>query len=158
MNTPSDNFKSHFQTERDALKAFVSLLESEQESLLGGDTDKLVPLVESKTKAVHELNTLAASRRNGLLSHGVPVEASSGITDWLQSNAVSSVPLWREIQQLAEQAQHLNRSNGLLIQNRLRHNQQMLSALFTAANSANNLYGPDGQARVSGGGRTLGNV
>lgn len=157
MNTPSDNFKSQFQVERDALKAFVTLLENEQASLLGGDTDKLASLVDSKTRAAHELNTLAAARRNGLLSHGARMTAG-GIADWLQSHAASSVSLWRDIQQLAEQAQHLNRSNGILIQNRMRHNQQMLSALFTAANSASNLYGPDGQARVSGGGRTLGNV
>lgn len=157
MKMPSDNFTSHFKIERDALKNFVSLLESEQASLLGGDTERLLPLVEDKTRAVHELNTLAASRRNGLLSRGARVE-TGGISDWLQSHAASSVPLWREIQQLAEQAQLINRSNGILIQTRLRHNQQMLAALHSAANSASSLYGPDGQAHISGGGRTLGNV
>lgn len=157
MNTPSDNFTSHFKIERDALKNFVSLLENEQENLLGDDTERLLPLVENKTKAAHELNTLATSRRNGLLSRGAGT-AAGGISDWLRSHAASSLPLWHEIQQLAEQARLLNRSNGILIQTRLRHNQQMLTALHSAANSTSSLYGPDGQAHTPSGGRTLGNV
>lgn len=157
MNTPPDNIIPDFQTERDALRSFVRLLESEQESLLGGDTERLLPLAENKARAVHELDTLATSRRNALLARGARIE-TGGIDDWLQSHAKPSVPLWREIQKLAAQAQHLNRSNGTLIQTRLRHNQQMLTALHAAANSASTLYGPDGQARTPSGGRTFGNV
>lgn len=157
MSTPSNSFITHLQTERDALKDFVNLLKSEQDSLISGSTERLSPLAESKAKAVQELDTLATSRRNGLLLRGARIE-EGGIADWLQSHAASSVPLWREIQRLAKQAQLLNRSNGKLIQARLRHNQQMLSALHVAANRASTLYGPDGQARMSSGGRTLGNV
>ena len=135
----------------------MSLLEREQKSLLSGDTERLLPLVENKTSAAHELNALAVSRRNGLLARGAGAEAG-GISDWLQAHAASSLPLWHEIQQLAEQARLLNRTNGILIQTRLRHNQQMLTALHGAANSTGSLYGPDGQAHTPSGGRTLGNV
>lgn len=64
---------------------------------------------------------------------------------------------WQTLLSLAEKASALNRTNGKLIATRLAHNQQALSTLLAAANQAA-LYGPDGQARPVGGGRSLGSV
>lgn len=156
-SVPTTNFTSHFHVERDALRAFVTLLETEQQNLVGGHTEQLLTLAESKTRAVHALSELASARKNNLLSRGAKIE-SGGITAWLQTHAATSLPVWQDIQQLAEQAHHLNRTNGILIQSKLRHNQQTLTVLHNAANGANGLYGPDGQPHISTSGRIFGSV
>jgi flagella synthesis protein FlgN len=151
------NFISHLHAERDALRAFVTLLETEQQALLSGQTEQLPPLSESKIQAAQELNKLENMRRNELLAHGVAIETES-INIWMQLHARESLPIWSEIQQLAARAQQLNLNNGTLIQTRLRHNQQALTVLHNAANSAHGLYGPDGQPHHPTSGRTLGSV
>lgn len=156
-NTPVANLTRHLHAERDALEAFVALLESEQLALVEGQVEQLLALAQSKTQAVQRLNELAGIRRNELFAMGAPVEVGSMVA-WLQSHAATSLPVWREIQQLITQAQDINRNNGALIQTRLRNNQQALTVLHNAASNAHGLYGPDGQPHLSTSGRTLGSV
>lgn len=148
---------SRLHAEHDAVKAFVTLLETEQQALVGGNTEQLLALADSKMLATHELSKLANARSDELLARGVKFE-SGGMTAWLQANAANNLPVWHNILQLAEQAQQLNRTNGILIQTRLRHNQQALMVLQNAAHGSNGLYGPDGQPNLSASGRTLGSV
>ncbi len=126
---------SRLHAERDALRAFVTLLETEQQALLDGQIEELLTLASSKTRAVHELNKLADTRSVETEDRG---------------------QMWRDIQQLSAHAQQLNRTNGELIQSKLRHNQQALTVLHLAARSASGLYGPDGQTNLPTSGRTLG--
>ena len=151
------DFTARLKTERDALKAFVTLLKTEQQALIDGHTEQLLALSDSKTEAVHELSKLTNARKNDMLAHGAKTE-TGGIAAWLQAYAAGSLPIWQEIQMLAEQLQHLNRTNGTLIQTKLRHNQQALTALHNAANSAHGLYGADGQQQLPSSGRILGSV
>lgn len=147
---------SQLQAERAALHTFVTLLESEQNALTTGQTDQLLPLAERKTLAVQELNQLADGRRKMLAAQGVASDEGAGVEAWLQAHAAGSVAIWRDIRVLAARAGETNRQNGQLIQIRLRHNQQALSVLRNAANSASGLYGPDGQPQLRPTGRTLG--
>jgi len=156
-HTAAADFIPRLHAERDALKAFVALLETEQQALVDGHTEQLLVLADSKTQAVPKLNELANTRTNALRSLGVTAE-SGGMAAWLRTHAASSLPVWQDIQQLAAQAQQLNLNNGTLIQTRLRHNQQALTVLHNAANSAHGLYGPDGQPHLPTSGRTLGSV
>lgn len=148
---------SRLHAERDAWISLMALLETEQQALLGADTDKLMALSDSKVQAASELGKLAEERKKELLAYGAAAEAS-GMAAWLQVNAKELLPVWRSIQQLAERAQQMNRTNGVLIQSRLRHNQQALMALQNAARSTNGLYGPDGQSHLTTSGRILGSV
>ena len=160
-NTPATTATAdialHLHTERDALKAFVTLLETEQKALIDGHTEQLFALADSKVLATQELSNLATARSDKLLAHGVKVEPGN-MTAWLQANAKDSLPVWHDIQQLAEQSQQLNRINGVLIQTKLRNNQQALMALQNAAHGTTGLYGPDGQPNLPASGRTLGSV
>lgn len=151
------DFVFRLNAERDALRAFVVLLETEQQALIDGHAEQLLALSDSKTQAVQELSKLANARKNAMLAHGEEIKAS-GIVAWLQANAAGSLPAWQDIQQLAEQMQHLNRTNGTLIQTKLRHNQQALTVLHNAASSAHGLYGADGQPHLPSSGRILGSV
>ncbi|MBI5660359.1 MAG: flagellar protein FlgN [Nitrosomonadales bacterium] len=151
------DLSSRLYAERDALGSFIALLETEQEALLGGDTERLLALSESKVRATGELVKLAEARRNDLHACGAAMGAD-GAAAWLQAHAANLLPAWRSIKQLAGEARHLNRTNGALIQSRLRHNQQALVVLQNAARNANGLYGPDGQPHMATTGRILGSV
>ena len=146
---------SQLHSERTALQSFVTLLETEQQALVAGQAEQLMPLAESKTLAVHALNKLANARNSLLLASGATAEPG-GIETWLHTHASDSLPVWHDIQKLATLSQQLNHSNGELIQTRLRSNQHALTVLHKAANNAGSLYGPDGQARLPTSGRTLG--
>lgn len=143
--------------ERDALRKFISLLESEQQILLGQNIEPLQPLADSKIQAVHEISALIRMRRSSLPSPASENESSS-TESWLKSHATDGLPVWRDIRQLAGQAQQLNQANGEMIQIKLRSNQQALTALYNAANSAQTLYDPSGQQHVITPGRSLGSV
>lgn len=157
-DTPSPaqtDIAPQLQAERAALHAFVTLLETEQQALIAAQTEQLLPLAASKTLAVQALNKLAITRNNALLARGAKNDPG-GIEAWLQAHAADSLPVWHDIQNLAAHAQQMNRSNGELIQVKLRHNQQALTVLRNAVNSASGLYGPDGQPHLPTSGRTLG--
>lgn len=156
--TATADFISRLHVERDALKEFVTLLESEQQALINGNTEQLLVLADSKLLAAHGLSKLANVRSDELRARTGKTEVG-GMTAWLQANTANSLPVWHDILQLAEQAQQLNRTNGILIQTKLRHNQQALMALQNAAHNTNDLlYGPDGQPNLSASGRILGSV
>lgn len=143
--------------EQDAWRSFISLLETEQQALLGGNTEQLLALSESKMRAAGELGKLTESHKNELRARGA-INGAGGVAAWLQAHAANLLPAWRTIQQLAGQAQQLNRTNGILIQTKLRYNQQALAALQQAAHKAGGLYGPDGQPNLTSSGRILGSV
>lgn len=133
------------------LRKFVALLTSEQQSLLNNDTDSLLALSETKTQAANLLMEMGNSRRKTLLTN-----SKDSMEMWIARHAPNSLAVWNEIRKLAAQAQHLNSTNGELIQSRMRHNQQALSVLYNSSKSAAGLYGPDGQANISNSGRHLG--
>jgi flagella synthesis protein FlgN len=156
-STSAADFVSRLNTEHDALRALVTLLETEQQTLIDGDIDQLLELSDKKTQAVHELSKLANTRKNDLFAHEAEIKAS-GIIVWLKGYAPNSLSVWQDIQKLAEQMQYLNLTNGTLIQTKLRHNQQALAVLFNAVNSAHGLYGADGQPHLPSSSRILGSV
>lgn len=141
--------------EHAALVSFVALLEREQGMLVENRTDQLLELSEQKTTDALGLNELAEARRS-LLQKDIPVLSVEAIQAWLEAHSAQGLAIWEKIHGLAEVAQQLNRTNGELIQMKLRHNQQALAVLSNAVNKAN-LYGPDGQPSFSpGSGRSLG--
>ena len=135
----------------------MTLLKTEQQALIDGNTEQLLVLADSKSRAVHELSKLANARQNDLRVHSAEIKAS-GIAAWLQAHAAGSLPVWQDIQQLVEQMQHLNQTNGTLIQTKLRHNQQALAVLLNAANNTHGLYGANGQPNLQSSSRILGSV
>lgn len=157
MPFPTADFLSRLSAERAILKEFVSQLETEQKILTEGDAEKLLALSENKVRIAQELARLIQARRNDLQAAGVKIGDGALIT-WLKANVPGSLPVWQDILKLAEQLQYLNSTNGTLIQSRLRHNQQALSVLHSAANSTHGLYGADGQPQAPSSGRILGSV
>lgn len=140
----------YIKAERDALRAFIVLLEREQKILLAPDTDPLLELTGEKTRMAETLSTCARQRQQHF-----PAEPPA-IKPWLEKNAPSAIDAWHDLLRLAAHASQLNQSNGELIQIRWRYNQQALHALIGASQQAAGLYGPNGQPSMVGSGRTLG--
>lgn len=156
MKQPSDSqLLAALSAERAALQSFVALLEREQGMLVENRTDQLLELSGQKSGDALKLNELAQARR-ALLKKHLPQLSVDVIREWLTTHSPEGLVVWREILVLAERTSQINRTNGDLIQMKLRHNQQTLTVLSNAVNKAN-LYGPDGQPSFSpGGGRSLG--
>lgn len=147
-------FASILKTELEGFQAFHQLLQEEQGALVKGDTDLLLRLARQKSELIEKLAGLGA-RRNGLISAAGCANNASGIATYLDAieAATSTRELWGKLLDLAREVDRINRSNGILIDTRLRHNQQALSALQGAANPAASLYGPDGQISTAASGR-----
>lgn len=142
--------------EHRALLNFLALLEREQGMLVENLTDQLIELSEQKSTDALSLNGLAQARRD-LLQKNIPQLNVDSIHTWLGVHSPECLVFWQKIRTMADRAQQTNRTNGELIQMKLRHNQQSLAVLSNAADKAN-LYGPDGQPNFSpGSGRSLGN-
>jgi flagella synthesis protein FlgN len=143
------NMLSKLNDERNALRAFIVLLEQEQESLLSPNVDALTVLAEKKTNSSDHIQALARQRRTSMPD-------SLTTEKWLQANSPEGLALWHDILQLVEQAQRLNHLNGELIQIKMRYNQQALVALVGATQHAAGIYGPDGQPNLPNSVRNLG--
>lgn len=139
--------------ETEVLRRFLTLLEREQTLLSEGSVDALAALAPEKSAFAERLAGLTRQREAQLASDHCPQ-----MRDWLTrpgNNRLEAA--WQQLLELARQAKQLNETNGQLIALRLQHNQQALAVLMAAANQAMT-YGPDGQQRPSGGGRTLGSA
>ena len=140
-----------------ALESFVALLRREQSLLEEGSTDSLAALAEEKLKAATELADFSATRDSKLMHSGMQ-PGRTGMEAWTATPAGAGYrQLWQRLLELTAEARALNETNGKLINIRLQNNQQALSILMAAADQAVT-YGPDGQQRAGGGGRSLGSA
>lgn len=158
INTPSD-LTAHLKAELGTFREFTQLLQTEQETLIHGDVDRLIDLARLKSDKVVLLSQLAAIRNRFLASKSINPD-QSGMEKWLKQHskeAPGATETWNALLEEAKRAQHLNQTNGVMIENRLRHNHQALAALQAIANQSA-VYGPDGQTHGPGGGRPLGKV
>lgn len=156
---PSDPFAENLKTELSAFRQFLQTLRDEQDALVKGDTDRLMELARLKTDQVGTLSQLAENRGRLLAAAGLGPD-HKGMEAWLERHDSPSQEIritWNDLLQLAGTAREISQVNGSMIENRLRHNQQALAVLQSAANQAS-LYGPDGQTYGLGSGRPLGKV
>jgi len=156
VNQPASRFSDSLKHELAALGDFAAVLQQEQQALVAGDIDKLVPIVEDKTRLAASLNRFAEQRQRLIKAAGLPNDRK-GLEAWLAGQPLKAQDRadWKKLLALTAEAQSLNDSNGKLIAMRIQHNQQALNVLLSAANQTT-LYGPDGQTKPSGGGHLFG--
>jgi len=159
LTEPRARFVADLHAEAAAFADFLELLRTEQAALAARDIEALLQIGPSKSERIAALNDLAR-RRTAFLSSQAFSADRNGMAQWLLgqggSDAATLSALWQGLLDTAARAQALNRENGVLIETRLQHNQQLLSALASGAQPS--LYGPDGQTRMGGPGRNLGKV
>lgn len=139
--------------ERDATRDFIDVLEREQHALQQADVALLPSLEKEKAQQAQQLAQLAEARNQWLAKLGYTRDRT-GMERGLETFPAAA-EAWQELLQLAETASQLNKINGILINQRLRYNQQALSVL-QAATRGTGLYGADGQPRLFSAGRQLG--
>lgn len=139
-----------------ALREFIAVLKQEQQVLVAGDIDRLMPLVDQKSSIAARLGRFAEIRNKALTAAGLTSDRA-GIEAWLKGRQMNTTVRgnWKKLLALTAEAQPLNETNGKLIAMRLQHNQQALNVLLAASNQAI-LYGPDGQTKTSGRGHLFG--
>jgi flagella synthesis protein FlgN len=158
-HSASDIFAENLRAELAVFRLFLGILQDEQDALVKGNTDHLTELAKRKTEQVSALSRLAENRSRLLADAGFGADRQ-GLEAWLERHDSPSNELrilWNDLLQAADAARQTNETNGSMIENRLRHNQQALAVLQSAANQAS-LYGPDGQTYGFGSGRPLGKV
>jgi flagella synthesis protein FlgN len=152
-------FAAVLQAEHDALGAFVSLLQAEQEILVHGNADRLAAIAPEKSAQVDLLTRLGQKRDRYLASQNLPLSAA-GVETWFSKQpaiAVSARKIWRESLRRAEMARQLNINNGLLIESRMQQTRQKLTVLQSAVGS-DHVYRPDGQLGPFRSGRQISRV
>ena len=159
--SPADSrsrFIADLHAEAAAFADFFELLRTEQSALSVRDIEALLQIGPSKSERISALNDLARRRAAFLAAQALPTDRD-GMAQWLAAQAGEGAQLstlWQGLLDTAARSQALNRENGVLIETRLQHNQQLLSALASGAQPS--LYGPDGQTRMGSPGRILGKV
>ena len=145
-----------FQSELAALDRFIEILQREQAALVHIDVHALMAITPEKLKQAELLNRLAQARVSALAALGVGGDRLE-IEAWLKTQPADMTEAWNTLLTNARAAQHLNQTNGGLIESQLKNNQQALNALVSAANQSS-VYGADGQPRTtySSSQRTLG--
>ena len=138
------------------VQAFLAVLRQEKSLLEAANTEPLAALAEEKTRLAVELSQLCQAREAELTRLGL-IPGKSGMNVWCESTNAASRGNWQRLLGAAGEAKALNDTNGKLIALRLQHNQRALAVLTAAADQAAT-YGPDGQQRLSSGGRSLGSA
>ncbi len=139
--------------ETETVRQFIVLLQREQSLLSEGNVDGLSSLAAEKSAFADRLGGIARQRDLALGREGC-----QRMDAWLAKPENHQYQdAWLQLLDLARQAKGLNETNGQLIAIHLRHNQQALAVLMAAADQAMT-YGPDGQQRPRGGGRSFGSA
>jgi len=141
-------------SECEATRDFIGLLQREQRTLQQANISALITLANEKTHRMQLLIQMADMRNHWLAALCHP-GGRSGMEQVLP-NYPAVTGVWKELLQLSEVAAQLNKINGVLVDQRLRYNQQALAVLQTATSRNSDLYGADGQPQPFAGGRRLG--
>lgn len=148
-------FSTLAEEESRVVVEFLHVLRQEQEALIAGQIDLILPLSGGKEAYCQRLDRFARQRL--VLLSGSGLAAGETLNNWLKAQDQRVRDTWQHLLKLAEEARNLNRQNGQLIASRMQSNSQALNVLLSAADRAS-LYGPDGQPRTGLGGRMLGKV
>ncbi len=143
-------FISSLRREVSAFVEFIDLLRAEQTCLTRTEIEPLNELARQKAEKVEELGSLAKLRCAFLESHALEATAQ-GMQAWVHAQAGAEASevsrLWGKLSQSAADAQHINRLNGTLINNRLSYNREALNAL-NGITRPMGVYGPDGSTAM----------
>ena len=142
--------------EIDETNNFIDLLEKEAEILVSSESLSEIPaLTEAKEASAHQLTQLGKQR-----SQLLQILGGAGDRAQMDALAATDDELWTAWQILlatAEEASVLNQRNGTLISVHLRHTQQSLEALRSAA-GVGDVYTADGKPHAIGRPTPIGKV
>ncbi|PXW91357.1 flagella synthesis protein FlgN [Nitrosomonas sp. Nm84] len=145
----SSNFTSVLEAEKSTLGKFIEILKEEEDALVQGKIEEIDYLSSNKSRLIEKLIQIDGHRNEYLKNQGLALEKSS-ISNWLEKQLLNQPgiqTLWNELLALAQIAQKINHSNGLIISTHLQNNQRAFAALHCAAGNVS-LYGSKGQTYI----------
>ena len=150
---------ANLKAEIENFAAFCEILKTELEVLHNNEIDQLLSISKLKSEKVVLLSQLAEVRNRFLAGQNL-LPDQNGMEILIKMGNLPDPNgdisrFWGKLIELAKKAQQLNETNGIMIETKLGHNQQALTALQSAANQST-LYGPDGKTHSAGTGRPLG--
>lgn len=143
MTHQSNPLLARIEAETLAIRQFHDTLQAEQKALVDNDANVLADISQIKLKQVETLNQLASNRMQQMAALGFGA-SENGVEQWLATADDATHKAWKELLDIAREAQTCNQINGNLIQKSMVRHQQALAALMTAANQVS-LYGANGQ-------------
>lgn len=126
---------------RTALAGFVDLLREETAVLSGRDPDRLSDISARKARQAEALSQHWSRLARGLGQVSIKPDALPAILN--KQNDNEALLAWEQIRQLGEEANRINRHNGIIIQEQLQHTTRAVEVLKSMAQQ-NSTYGPDG--------------
>lgn len=150
-NTLRQRLVTLLVNETQQLSAFISVLQQEQDILMGQNVEPLYDLAKQKASFARQLQQLATSRATVLAQAKLTLDRN-GVESLL---AGKHTEIWKNYLELATQARQLNQDNGVAITSRLSFNHQAL-AILLAHSDQPTVYGPDGTSRAKPGSRHFG--
>lgn len=137
----------HLKQQATRLQALIDLLQEERDTLLKIKVDgaRLSQLAEEKREYLKELEEFEQKRRHALRRIGYSDDRAGDEQAAIDANCL---PLWQSVRERAGEVAQLNRTNGILINIRAKHNRSLLDFLQKIV--GRELYGPDGRTRSRG--------
>ena len=130
MQAERAEYVATLDQERNRVREFLRLLETEQAALVDGEHDRLLSFTEQKASHIVELRRYADNRSRLLASYGLRPD-KDGMSAWIERHADASTRrIWDEIKALAAQVRATNEINGVLVEARLKNNQASIAAPF----------------------------
>lgn len=137
----------HLASQRQRLEQLNTLLTEEQTALGQGqiDGELLARLAADKQALLDRLEEFETQRRQVQIRLGYGQDMAGAEQ---AARDAGCLPQWHALLEATRRTARLNKLNGVLIQQRLQHNQRMLNFLNEATGQS--LYGPDGQSHQRG--------
>jgi flagellar biosynthesis protein FlgN len=142
-------------SEIEAVRRLLSLLEDEQKALRDATPELLSQIGPQKAELITRLNQLEEQRVAQLPDLGNKMNPQLAMSTWLGQQKSDDIAhsLWSTLLELARQAKTTNELNGKLVALHLQHTNQALSALSRQTDPG--LYGSNGQASTLTGSRIV---
>lgn len=150
MQSSSFNPMENLRVEHQVIADLLALMKEEQQHLIAANAEGVAQVTEQKSKLIAKASDLAKARHAALAQAGF-AEREESMQAWLTSvNQSSITQAWEELLAITRSAKEMNRLNGMLINKQLSNTQSALQALHTPAHgTAQNFYGPNGQATAA---------
>lgn len=137
----------HLMHEREAVQAFIEVLDQEAEAMRTGLFGALPELAQRKSELVSQISQLDARRELGQVRLGYSADRPGA--DALAAAAGPAVQeAWAQLCELALQAHERNHRNGVMVHTHLDFTRQAIGFLKAGSKP---LYGPDGAHHTGNG-------
>ena len=148
MNDPISALLDHLKVEQGLAEKLLSILKSEEESLIKNDLNQLEIITTEKSQLISEYLLTRETRWKKLSLVDIDLKETE-FEQWIRSQKNESLHhIWVKLSQILTDSQQINRTNGLIIHQLSSKNQRAM-AILLGQDDSDGLYGSSGQSLSS---------